>query len=190
MSRIDHADRPGARVDRRVHAAGHLDRSAVAARSVAFDRRPAAGRRAGASIVVVERLRARHQRFVDVECRHQPLRPPSSFEERRVAFEHRARAGVEHDDAFGASVRRRPGSAPRWSRTRQSARRSPQLARAAQARGHEHDVLEDDPPGVLEEAPLAGGEHAVDRLRPEDARGSGGRRRRRRVAGTRTRQSR
>ena len=43
------------------------------------------------------------------------------------------------------------------------------ISAAAQARHDQEDVLEDDPRGVLEPAPLAGDEHAVDRLRPEDA---------------------
>ena len=44
-----------------------------------------------------------------------------------------------------------------------------QLLRAAHARHDEEHVLEDDPGGVLEPAPLAGDDHAVDRLRPEQA---------------------
>ena len=40
---------------------------------------------------------------------------------------------------------------------------------AAQARHDEEQIFEDDPRRVFEPAPLAGDEHAIHRLRPEDA---------------------
>ena len=45
----------------------------------------------------------------------------------------------------------------------------PHFRDAAQARHDQEQVFEDDPRGVFEPAPLAGDEHAVDRLRPEHA---------------------
>ena len=45
----------------------------------------------------------------------------------------------------------------------------PHLGEAALARDDEEDVLEDHPGRVLDPAPLASDEDAVDRLRPEDA---------------------
>ena len=148
------ADRLAPRIHRRVEAAGHLDaacrRRAMQVRSTTSGARSLA---AAPSMVSASGASPEQQSLVDVSAAICVVRDAEQRAGTRDCAREWRASPRRTRRCLRPSARRRRGSAPRCLRTPavRSAMRHSSCVPRRQA--HEHDVLEDDPAGVLEQAP-------------------------------------